>query len=347
MKIDKVVINDKSPCFIIAELSGNHNGKIKNAINAIKYAKKAGADAIKLQTYTADTLTFNCNNKYFRINHGTIWDGTTLYKLYQKAHTPWEWHKELFHIAREEGIICFSSPFDKSAIDLLEELDCPAYKIASPEILDIHLIRDVARTNKPVIISTGIATISDIELAVKTCYKEKNYDIALLKCTSEYPAPLSKANLKTIKDLNKKFNSITGLSDHTLGIISPIVALSYGAKIIEKHFIVDKKIGGPDSSFSLDFNEFKEMVKMIRNAELVMGDIEYKSENSIKKGRGFTGRSLFFVKKIKKNEVISKDHIKSIRPGYGLHPKYLNDIIGKKVIKNINEGTPVNFSLIR
>lgn len=346
MKIENTEICNSSPVYIIAELSGNHNGKIQNAIDAIIAAKKIGANAIKLQTYTPDTITLDCDNEFFQIKHGTIWDGTTLHKLYQQAYTPWEWHKELFHVAKEEGITCFSSPFDPTSIELLESLNCPAYKIASPEILDIGLIELAAKTGKPVIISSGIATINDIELAVNTCRNAGNNQISVLKCTVEYPAPFAKANLVTIPDIAHRFNVITGISDHTIGYVAPVVALSLGAKIIEKHFIVDRSIGGPDSSFSMDINEFGEMIKQVRIAEECLGSIEYKSEDSISTTRGFTGRSLFFVKDIEIGEEISPDHVRSIRPGFGIHPKNLKSIIGKNVTKIIKRGTPVSWDSI-
>jgi len=346
MKIKSRLINEDTPTYIIAELSANHNGDIDNAINAIRLAKKAGADAIKIQTYTPDTITLDSENEFFKIKHGTIWDGTTLYQLYEKAYTPWDWHPKLFEVAKQENITCFSSPFDLSAVDFLEKLDCPAYKVASPEILDIGLIKKIAQTNKPVIISTGIATLKDIELAINTCKNESNNQIAILKCTSEYPAPISKANLLTIKDMKDRFSVIAGLSDHTLGNISPIVAVSLGAKIIEKHFIANKNIGGPDASFSLDFDEFKSMVKEIRMAESSLGKIKYRSEKSVVNGHGFTARSLFFVKNIKKGDKITHDNVKSIRPGVGLHPKFLDSIIGSRVKMNVQKGNPVSLNLI-
>lgn len=340
------IIDDSSPVFIIAELSGNHNGKIQNAIDAIVAAKKTGADAIKLQTYTPDTITIDSDKEYFQIKYGTIWDGTTLYKLYQQAYTPWEWHEELFRIAREEGIICFSSPFDNTAIELLESLDCPAYKIASPEILDTNLIEQAALTQKPIIISTGIGTIDDISLAIETCRNVSNYQIAILKCTVAYPASLSDANLTTIEDMAKRFGVLAGLSDHTLGSIAPIVAVARGARIIEKHFILDKSIGGPDSSFSLDFSEFTTMVNNIRDAESCLGEVRYKSNISNSTGRGVIGRSLFFVEDIKANEVITGHNIRSIRPGFGLHPKHLKELLGKRVVSDVTIGTPVSWDLI-
>lgn len=346
MKINNSDIGISSPVYIIAELSGNHNGKIKNATDAIIAAKKTGADAIKLQTYTADTITIDSDNEFFQIKHGTIWDGTTLHKLYQQAYTPWEWHKELFHVAKEEGITCFSSPFDSTAIELLESLDCPAYKIASPEILDTGLIGQAAKTGKPVIISSGIATTADIQLAVDTCREAGNNQIGVLKCTVEYPAPFAKANLLTIPDIAQRFNVIAGISDHTLGHIAPVVAVSLGAKIIEKHFIVDRSIGGPDASFSMDVIEFEEMVRQVRIAEECIGSVEYKSAESVSETRGFTGRSLFFVKDVQAEEVIDLNNVRSIRPGYGIHPKYLKSILGKKVISNIKKGTPVSWDLL-
>ncbi len=344
--IDNKQIGGGLPAYIIAELSGNHNGKIQNAIDAIIAAKKTGADAIKLQTYTADTITLDSDKEFFQIKHGTIWDGTTLHKLYQQAYTPWDWHAELFRIAREEGITCFSSPFDPSAIALLESLHSPAYKIASPEILDVGLIAKAAATGKPVIISTGIATLSDISLAVDTCRKASNEQIALLKCTVEYPAPLASSDLRTIPDMAKRFGVVTGLSDHTLGFIAPTVAVSLGASIIEKHFIVDRSIGGPDSSFSLNLEEFTAMVQSVRQAEECFGEVKYRSEESIKNGRGITGRSLFFVTDMDSGQMITEKNIRSIRPGYGLHPKHLTELIGKKVSSDIEKGTPVSWDNI-
>ena len=256
--------------FIIAELSANHNGSKETAVQTIRAAKRTGADAIKLQTYRADTITLDAKEKDFLIEGDSIWAGQNLFSLYEKAYTPWEWHKTLFDVAKEEGLICFSSPFDTTAVDLLETLDNPIYKIASFEITDIPLIRYVASKGKPIIISTGIAAIEDIELAVETCRNEGNNQITLLKCTSSYPAPMEEANLVMIKDLAEHFNVATGLSDHTLGITAPVVAVTQGAKVIEKHFILDKTIGGPDASFSLDKIEFTQMVKAVREEELAL-----------------------------------------------------------------------------
>jgi pseudaminic acid synthase len=330
-----------SKTFIIAELSANHGGNIEIAKDTIRAAKRVGADAIKLQTYTADTITFDGKQDHFKITHGTHWDGQYLYDLYQEASLPWEWHAELFETAREEGLICFSSPFDFSAVDFLEELNCPIYKIASFEITDIPLIEYVASKGKPIIISTGIANIEDIELAIDTCRKVGNNDITILKCTSAYPAESEDANLLTIPNITERFKVKSGLSDHTLGIHAPMVAVALGAKVIEKHFILDKKIGGADAHFSLDVNEFKEMVDAIRLTEKLMGKIDYVMTEKKKKSREFS-RSLFVVKDVAKGDIITKENMRSIRPGYGLHPKFYNEILGKKFLQNIQKGTPIN-----
>jgi pseudaminic acid synthase len=346
MKIDSFIINKNSEVFIIAELSANHNGSFETAIETIKAAKRAGADAIKLQTYTADTLTIDCNKEDFIIKSDSIWDGKTFYELYKSAYTPWEWHEDLFKTATEEGLICFSSPFDITAVDFLEDLNTPAYKIASFEITDIPLIEYVASKGKPIILSTGIATIEDIELALDACLRMGNNDIALLKCTSSYPAPMNEANLIMIKDLAERFNVISGLSDHTLGITAPVVATCFGAKIIEKHFIIDKSVGGPDSSFSLDEKEFTAMVTAVREAEQAIGKVDYTLTEKQKKSRDFS-RSLYVVEDIKKGEVLTEKNIRSIRPGYGMHPKYYADILGKSAGNKISRGTPLSFDLIQ
>jgi pseudaminic acid synthase len=345
MKIGLFEINKQSGVFIIAELSANHNGSLDVAIDTIKAVKRAGADAIKLQTYTADTLTIDCDKKDFVIRSNSIWDGRTFYELYQEAYTPWEWHETLFDVAKEEGLICFSSPFDKTSVDFLELLNVPAYKIASFEITDIPLIEYVASKGKPIIISTGIAELEDIELALDTCRRMGNNDIALLKCTSSYPAPINEANMIMIKDFAERFNVISGLSDHTLGATVPIVATTFGAKIIEKHFILDRSIGGPDSSFSMNEQEFKAMVDAIREAESAIGKIDYHLTEKQRKGRDFS-RSLYVVKDISEGEMITYENVRSIRPGFGLHPKYLNEIIGKKVKTNKLFGDRVELNEI-
>jgi pseudaminic acid synthase len=342
MKINNYTINETSKVFIIAELSANHNGRIETAIETIKAAKRAGADCIKLQTYTADTLTIDSQKEDFKIK-GTIWEGKNYYQLYQEAYTPWEWHEILFKTAEEEGLVCFSSPFDKTAVDFLENLNTPAYKIASFEITDIPLIEYVASKGKPIIISTGIAELEDILLAVDTCRKAGNNQIALLKCTSSYPAPIDEANMSMVKDLATRFNVISGLSDHTMGATVPIVATVFGAKIIEKHFIIDRSIGGPDASFSMNEKEFAEMVKSVREAESAIGVIDYNLTEKQKKGKDFS-RSLYIVEDIEKDEILTDKNVRSIRPGFGLHPKHFNQIIGKTVKSNLQKGNRLSLN---
>lgn len=337
MKIGKKHIGDNNPCFIIAELSANHGGDINTAKETIKAAKRAGADAIKLQTFTADTITLNCNNDDFKITQGTLWDGSYLHELYQEAALPWEWHEELFDFAAKEDIICFSSPFDRTAVDLLESLNVPAYKIASFEITDIPLIEYVASKGKPIILSTGIAMIEDIELALDACRKMGNNDIALLKCTSSYPAPIEEANMAMIKDFRNRFDIVSGLSDHTMGNTVPIVSICFGAKIIEKHFILDRSIGGPDATFSMNEQEFTELVKTIREAESAVGVIDYKLTDKQLKSRDFS-RSLYVVQDIKAGDLITEENLRSIRPGFGLHPKYYNQVLGTKSKRDFKYG---------
>jgi pseudaminic acid synthase len=344
MKIGNYKIDQDSPCFIIAELSANHNGNLQTAIETIKSAKRAGANAIKLQTYTPDTITIDCDKDDFVIK-GTIWEGKNLHKLYQEAYTPWEWHEILFKTANDEGLICFSSPFDKTAVDLLESLNTPAYKIASFEITDIPLIEYTASKMKPIILSTGISTLEDISLAIDACLRVGNKNIALLKCTSSYPAPIDEANLKMIEDLAIRFNVITGLSDHTIGSLAPIISICFGAKIIEKHFIIDRSVGGPDSSFSMNEQEFTEMVNSVRQAESAIGIVDYTLSEKQKISRAHS-RSLYVVTNIKTGEVFTEENVKSIRPGFGLHPKFYKEILGKKAILDIEKGTRFSFDLI-
>jgi len=324
--------------FIVAELSANHGSSLDIAIKTIKAAKRSGADAIKLQTYTPDSITINSNKNDFIIKNGSIWDGKNFYELYKSAYTPWEWHQKLFELSKKEGLICFSSPFDKTSVDFLEDLGNPIYKIASFEITDIPLIDYIASKEKPIILSTGIADISDIELALKTIRNRNSNHIVLLKCTSSYPAPLNEANLLTLTDYTKSFGVIPGISDHTLGTTAPIVATALGAKVIEKHFILDRSVGGPDSSFSLDEREFKEMVIQVRNAEKAIGKITYDLTDKQLKGRNFS-RSLYVIKNVKKGELISEDNVKSIRPGFGMHPNYFKDVLGKSFSDNFSKGT--------
>lgn len=345
-KLNKTTIGDNSPSYIIAELSCNHNQDISTAIKTIREIKKSGANAVKIQTYTPDTITIDCNNKYFKIKHGTLWDGTTLHDLYKKAYTPWEWQPKLQKVALDLGLDFFSSPFDSTAVDFLRKLHVPAYKVASFEIKDIPLIRKMAKQKKPMIISTGIAELEDIKLAIKTCHEAGNKKIILLKCTSSYPTPLDEVNLLTMVDMQKKFNTIVGVSDHTMGSLVPIAATSLGGKVIEKHFILDRKMGGPDSEFSMEPHEFKEMVDSIRNIEQILGKPSYDLGKKAKKAREF-GRSLFIVADVKVNDTISERNVRSIRPGYGLHPKYLEKVIGKKFIINAKKGTPLTLDHIK
>lgn len=334
----------KDGTFIIAELSANHGGKISIAKETIKAAKEIGANAVKLQTYTADTITLDCDKDDFIIKGGTLWDDKKLYDLYLEAALPWEWHKELFDYAREIGIDIFSSPFDKSAVDFLEEFNPSAYKIASFEITDYELIRYTASKGKPIIISTGIATIDEIQDAVDICRGEGNNDVVLLKCTSAYPAALEDANLKTIPNLAETFGVISGFSDHTLGTTAPVVAVTLGAKVIEKHFILDKSIGGADADFSMDKEEFAGMVNAIRDTEKLLGKIDYSMTDKKKKSRVFS-RSLYIAKDIKKGEKFTEENIRSVRPGYGMHPKYLKDILDKTSEKSYKFGEPLNMQI--
>ena len=288
----------RDKCMIVAEMSANHNGKKETAIETVRAAKRAGADAVKLQTYRADTITLRCDKPDFIINEGSIWDGQYFYDLYEQAYTPWEWHEELFHVAKEEGLICFSSPFDKTAVDMLEALDCPVYKIASFEITDIPLIEYAASKHKPMVLATGIATEEDIQLAVEACRRMGNNDITVLKCTSSYPAPVEEANLCMIRDLAERFQVKSGLSDHTLGSVSPIVAVTQGASMIEKHFILNRSIGGPDCSFSMEEKDFAQMVKDVRMAELSLGKTTYELTEKMRGSRS-ASRSLYVAEDMK------------------------------------------------
>jgi len=335
----------KDKTFIIAELSANHGGDINIAIETIRAMKRAGADAVKLQTCTADTITLDSKNEIFKISQGTHWDGQYLYDLYKEAALPWEWHTKLFEVAKEENLVCFSSPFDKTAVDFLEELQAPIYKIASFEITDIGLISYAASKGKPMIISTGIANISDIELAIATCKAEGNNDITILKCTSAYPASPKDANLLTIKDISKKFGVKVGLSDHTLGIEAPSIAVALGATVIEKHFILNKEIGGPDAHFSLDEKEFKKMVDAVRLTETLLGKVDYEMTEKKMKSRQFS-RSLFIAEDVLEGDILTELNVRSVRPGFGLHTSYLNDILGETFNGNYSKGTPLSLNHI-
>lgn len=333
-----------SRTFIVAELSANHGHKLEVALESVRAAKEAGADAVKIQTYTADTITLNCDADDFKVK-GTLWDGRTLYDLYQEAYTPWEWHRAIFDEAQKCGIICFSTPFDKTAVDFLEDLGNPIYKIASFEITDIPLIKYIASKQKPIILSTGIAMEEDIRLALDTIYAEGNKDVTLLKCTSAYPAPIEAANLLTIPDMRNRFGCKVGLSDHSEGSAVPMTAVALGAEVVEKHFIIDRSIGGPDAAFSMNSEEFAKMVQEVRNVEKALGSVYYPTDPSKIKGREFS-RSLYVAEDMKAGDVITEQNVRSVRPGYGLHPKYLPELFGKKAKRNIEKGTRFTWDLV-
>ena len=324
-------------CFIIAELSANHGHSLDIALESVIAAKEVGADAIKLQTYTADTLTLDCNKPEFMADPNGLWKGYSGYQLYQEAYLPWEWHKAIFEKANEIGLLCFSTPFDKTAVDFLESLGNPIYKIASPEITDIPLIRYVASKGKPMIISTGIAMQEDIELALQACREEGCEDVTLLKCTSAYPAPIEDANLLTIPDMAQRYGVKAGLSDHTMGSDVAVAAVALGACVVEKHFIIDRAIGGPDSAFSMNREEFAAMVRSIRNVEKALGTVSYPTDVAKIKGRQFC-RSLYVAEDMKAGDIITEKNVRSVRPGYGVHPKYLLEILGKRVNRDLEKG---------
>jgi len=329
------------PVYIIAELSANHNQDFNQAVKLIHAAKNAGADAVKIQTYTPDTLTINCDNKYFKIGEGIIWEGKNLYSLYKDAYTPWEWQPDLKKIANDLGMDLFSTPFDFSSVDFLESMDVPAYKIASFEIVDIPLIQKIAQTGKPVILSTGMASLAEIEEAGHVIRNEGNDQIALLKCTSAYPALPEEMNLRTIPHLAQMFDVPVGLSDHTLGISVPVAAVALGACIVEKHFTLSRQMPGPDSAFSLEPQEFKGMVEAIRETEKALGRVCYEVSEHEKASRVFR-RSLFVVENIAEGEMFTEENVRSIRPGYGMAPKYLSRVIGKRAKQNLRRGTPLS-----
>lgn len=325
-------------------MSANHNQNKDVALETIRAAKKAGVDAIKIQTYTADTLTLKCEASDFILGKG-LWEGETYYSLYQKAYTPWEWHEEIFHVAREEGLVCFSTPFDKTAVDLLESLNNPIYKIASFEITDIPLISYIASKHKPVILSTGIAMEEDINLALETLRNGGCDDITLLKCTSAYPAPIEDANLLTIPDMKQRFGVKVGLSDHTMGSVVPMAAVALGAEVVEKHFIIDRSIGGPDSAFSMNVDEFAQMVKNVRQVEKSLGSVCYPTDISKIKGREFS-RSLYVSEDVKSGDVVTEKNVRSVRPGFGLHPKFLHELIGRKFNRDMHVGDRMSWDVV-
>ena len=334
-------IGFNNPVYIIAEMSANHNQDFDQAVKIIEAAKDAGADAIKLQTYTPDTITIDCDNEYFRIK-GTIWEGKNLYELYGEAYTPWEWQPKLKAVAERLGIDFFSTPFDPTAVDFLEKMDVPAYKIASFEVVDIPLIKQIAQTGKPIIMSTGMATLAEIDEAVRAVLETGNNDLAILKCTSAYPAPPEEMNLRTIPHLSEAFGLPVGLSDHTLGIAVPVAAVALGACIIEKHFTLSRNVPGPDSPFSLEPQEFKEMVGMVRIAEKAVGKVSYEVTEKENAGRAFR-RSLFVVKDMNAGDQFTTENVRSIRPGAGMHTRYLDFVLGKLSKTYIAKGTPLRF----
>lgn len=342
MKINNREISEHCKPFVIAEMSGNHNGNIKQAIEIIKAAKKAGADAVKLQTYTADTITLNSKEKDFEINEG-LWAGRTLYDLYEWAHTPWEWHRELFNFAHSLGLTIFSTPFDNSAVDFLEDLNTPAYKIASFESVDLNLIRYVAETRKPMIISTGMANADDIQEAVDVAQASGCKELALLHCVSGYPAPAADYNLRTLSDMRERFGTIVGLSDHTLSNATAIASVALGASLVEKHFTLNRKGGGPDDSFSLEPEELTSLCLDIEAAWKAMGTVNYEIKSSEADNIKFR-RSLYFVQDLKAGDLVTKDSVRSVRPGYGLLPKHLDSIVGRRLAQDVRIGVATNWS---
>lgn len=337
-------IAQDAPPYIIAELSANHNGRLETALKIIEEAKKAGADAIKLQTYTADTITLNCDSEEFQI-HGGLWDGKSLYQLYQEAHMPWAWHAPLFQHAEKLGITIFSSPFDNTAVDMLEDLNAPAYKIASFEAVDLPLIKYVASTGKPMIISTGMADAEEIQEAIDTAKANGCKELAILHCVSGYPAPASDYNLRTIPEMIQRFGLVTGLSDHTLDNTTAIASVALGASIIEKHFTLDRSGGGPDDSFSLEPAELAELCRNSKTAWSALGKVDYARKSS-EQGNAKFRRSLYFVKDLKAGELITPDAIRSVRPSYGLPPKCYDQVVGKRASRDIAANTAVSFEAV-
>jgi N-acetylneuraminate synthase len=345
MKIDDRVIGPGQPCYVIAELSANHAGDYDIAARTIRAMKEAGADAVKVQTYTADTITIASDKAPFQIGGGTLWDGRTLHDLYQEASMPWAWQPRLQALAAELGLHFFSSPFDDSAVDFLEAMDVPAYKIASFELIDHPLLRKVAATGKPVILSTGMATLEDIEESLQVLRAANSGEVALLKCTSAYPSAPEAMNLRTIADMAERFRIPIGLSDHTFGHAVPIAAVALGACVVEKHFILARSQGGPDSAFSLEPAEFAAMVSAIRTTEKALGGVRYEAAPDELKNRVFR-RSLFVVHDVKAGEPFTTANVRCIRPAHGLHPRHLGEVLGARAARDIERGTPLAFELI-
>lgn len=344
IQIGERIISKESPAYIIAEMSANHLMDFERAKQIIYLLKDSGVDAVKLQTYTADTITIDCDNEEFQI-HGGLWDGETLYSLYQKAYTPWEWQAELVQYANNLGLACFSSPFDLTAVDFMEQIGMPAYKVASYEINDIPMIRKIARTGKPVIISTGTAYLEDIERALRTCREEGNENVILLKCTSAYPCPYEDMNLRAIPLMENTFDCLVGLSDHTLGSEVVLGGIALGAKVIEKHVTIKRADGGPDGAFSMEIEEFTDMVRQIRNLEKALGKATFELTKKQEDARSGT-RSLYVVKDIVEGEILTEENVRSIRPGKGLHTMYYDEILGKRARRELKKGTPLGWDMV-
>lgn len=345
IRIGNKVISENSPAFIVAEMSGNHNMDFDRAVEILRAAKEAGADAVKIQTYTADTITLDCDDPCFQITQGTLWDGTTLHRLYETAYTPWEWQPRLKKMAEEMGLILFSSPFDFSSVDFLEEMNVPAYKIASFEITDIPLIRKIARLGKPMILATGIARLADIELALRTCREEGNEQVILLKCCSAYPTPYEDVNLRTIPNMRETFDCLPGLSDHTMGTAVACGAVALGARMVEKHVTLRRSDGGPDAAFSMEPQEFKEMVDNIRIIEKALGKATYDLSDKQIREREHS-RSLFVAQDMKAGDIFTPENLRSVRPADGLHTKYYEQLLGKRVTRDVRLGTPMAWDLV-
>jgi pseudaminic acid synthase len=345
VSIDNRTVGGASSCLIIAEISANHNQSYHKALALVKAAKEAGADAVKLQTYTPDTMTFNCDNDYFKIPEGSIWSGQTLHELYQKAYMPWDWQPKLKKEAEKLGILFFSTPYDRSAVDFLSKMEVPAYKIASFELVDIPLIRYIAKKNKPVIMSTGMATLAEIEEAVAAVHNTGNNQLVLLKCVSDYPAGIEDMNLRVIPSLSETFRLPVGLSDHTPGCESAIAAVALGAAVIEKHITLSRSDGGPDAEFSMEVDEFKNLVHAVRTTEKALGEVKYRSTEREEKNKIFR-RSLFVVKDVKAGEVITPENVRSIRPAHGLHPRYYDQVLGRHACCDIKRGTPLSWDMV-
>ena len=345
LKVNERIIGQGAPAYIIAEMSGNHNGDLHRALEIVDVAAEAGADAVKIQTYTADTITLNCDNTYFQTPRGSLWEGRTLYDLYKEAYTPWEWHGPIMEKAEKVGLACFSTPFDFTAVDFLEKLEVPAYKIASYEIQDIPLIRKAARTGKAILLSTGIATLADIYAAVEACREEGNEQVALLKCTSAYPSPYEDMNIRVIPHMAEVFDCMTGLSDHSMGSAVAVASVALGARMVEKHFTLSRADGGPDAAFSMEPAEFKKMADEIRIVEKALGRVTYQLTEKQERSRE-EGRSLFVTQDIGAGEVFTPENLRSIRPAFGMAPMYYEEVLGKKARVSIQRGTPMAWEYV-